>query len=114
MIVVQEVTEWDADIQNHIYFLSDDKSKMYGYVRRGTNKPFTFSKPLGFVASRRKFKPIENTWGFTVEKPTNPSWEVQGSKGNVYTVEKTQTGFTCTCSGFKFRGHCKHIDQIRG
>ena len=114
MIVVQEVTEWDDAIQNHIYFLSDDKSKMYGYVRKGTNRPFTFSKPLGFVASRRKFKAIENTWNFRVEKPTNPSWEVQGSKGNVYTVEKTPTGYTCTCSGFKFRSHCKHIDQIRG
>ena len=114
MIAVQEITEWEDNIPNHIYFLSDDKSKMYGYVRAGTNEPMTFSKPYRFVASRRKFKAIENTWGFQVEKPTNPSWEVQGSKGSVYTVEKTQTGYTCTCSGFKFRSHCKHIDQIRG
>jgi uncharacterized Zn finger protein len=37
---------------------------------------------------------------------------VTGSKGNKYTVEKTENGMTCTCSGFKFRGNCKHTESI--
>lgn len=113
MRVFQETTEWEDNIPNHIYFLSDDKSKMFGYIKAGTNAVFKFSKPFGFDSRKRKFKELANTWGFEEEKPVNPSWQVAGSKGNTYTVEKTSTGYTCTCSGFKFRGHCRHIAEVQ-
>jgi len=112
MLVLQEITEWGNSTPNHIYFLNDDKSKMLAYVRAGTSAVFKFSKPLGFDPRKRKFKEVKNTWGFEEEKPIDPSWQIAGSKGNSYTVEKTQTGYTCTCSGFKFRGHCKHIAAV--
>ena len=112
MRVVQEITEWDDNVPNHIYFLNDDKSKMFAYIRAGSNAVFKFSKPLGFDSRKRKFKEVVNTWGFEEEKPVNPTWQIVGSKGSTYTVEKTQTGYTCTCSGFKFRGHCKHIAAV--
>lgn len=112
MRVMQEITVWEDAIPNHTYFLTDDKSKMLAYIPAGKKAVFKFSKPLGFETKGRKFVEVENTWGFAEEKPVNPSWKIAGSKGNEYTVEKTQTGYTCTCSGFKFRSHCKHIDQI--
>jgi hypothetical protein len=36
-------------------------------------------------------------------------WQVQGSKGNVYTVTQRGAGKTCTCPGFQFRKDCKHV-----
>ena len=39
-------------------------------------------------------------------------WDVAGSKDNVYDVVMQKNGFTCTCPGFKFKGNCKHVQQI--
>jgi hypothetical protein len=38
---------------------------------------------------------------------------VEGSKGNIYEVVQDQTGSSCTCPGFKFRGHCKHLEELK-
>jgi hypothetical protein len=48
----QETTVWDGNVPNHIYLLSTDKSKMYGYIQtRGKeNVPETFKKPYRFDA----------------------------------------------------------------
>lgn len=40
-------------------------------------------------------------------------WTVGGSKeGSEYTITLKDKGFTCTCSGFTFRGKCKHTVQV--
>ena len=57
MIVVQETTNWPWP--NHTYFLSDDKSKMLGYIKQGTEQFIKFNKPLGFDARGRKFTTIK-------------------------------------------------------
>lgn len=36
-------------------------------------------------------------------------WQVQGSKGNVYTVTQRDGHKSCTCPGFQFRKACKHV-----
>lgn len=45
-------------------------------------------------------------------------WPVAGSKGNEYSVELHDKGFACDCTGFSFRGKCKHsqavLDQVEG
>lgn len=110
----QETTVWDSPTANHVYLLNDSKSKMIGYVRAGTNSVFTFKKPIGISMRGRKFMEVANTFGYTVKKtePINPQWQVQGSKGDTYIVERTENGLTCTCSGFKFRGACKHVKEL--
>ena len=35
--------------------------------------------------------------------------QVQGSKGNVYTVTQRGSEKSCTCPGFQFRRACKHV-----
>lgn len=37
---------------------------------------------------------------------------VAGSKGNQYTVKVGAGGSSCTCSGFQFRGKCKHVEAL--
>jgi hypothetical protein len=41
-------------------------------------------------------------------------FEVEGSKGNKYTVKYSANGFwNCECVGFSFRGQCKHIKKAK-
>lgn len=43
---------------------------------------------------------------------TAQSWQVAGSRGNTYTVNRTRSTWTCTCAGFQFRKSCRHITEI--
>lgn len=49
-----------------------------------------------------------NPWTVTTEDFT-----VSGSSGNTYTVTKRNKDFSCDCPAGKFRGTCKHINQIK-
>ena len=106
-----EVTQWADKFPNHVYFLNDSKSKMYAYVRHGTKDPFKFKKAIGFDIRGRKFVEVPNSWKFQVkeEKPEGRVWTVTGSRGDEYKVSELNGNYSCTCSGFRFRGDCKHI-----
>ena len=111
----EETTKWADRTPNHTYLLSDDKTKMYAYVPVGKKSVVTFSKPIRISASGRKFRVVANKWRFEIpkeEQSANPKWEVKGSKGDVYIIEQTDTGLTCTCIGFKFRTKCKHTLDV--
>lgn len=49
-----------------------------------------------------------NPWKTKIE-----TFSVQGSSGNAYTVTKRDNSLTCDCPAGKFRGTCKHINQIK-
>ena len=101
MKIIEEITEWDTEyaVPNHVYFVNDSKDKMFAYVAVGSVKVQEFAKPIKFSVSRRKFQEVANTWGYT------------GSKGAEYVVTELDGVRSCTCSGFKFRGNCRHITQ---
>lgn len=111
----QETTDYGDKIANGVYLLDDAKAKMYAYVSPVDGTVKTFNRPIGISTKGRKFKVVENTYNYTIpeEIAENPRWEVAGSKGNTYFVEKTNNGLACTCSGFKFRGECKHVKQFQ-
>lgn len=44
-------------------------------------------------------------------KPSKRVVMVHGSKGDTYTVELSDKGNNCTCSGFQFRRTCRHIQE---
>ena len=118
MKAFQEITTWDSDftVPNHVYFLNDSRDKMYGYVQAGTGVVQTMRTPYRFHTRGRKFKEVENVWGFGVEekesRPAGRTWQVAGSKGNEYTVSLELGNWSCSCSGFKFRNHCRHVKEI--
>ena len=108
----QEITEWD--VPNHTYLLNNNKDKMIGYVPRSTGKLELFKVTMPFSTTRRKFKAVENTFGYK-EKPEveiGRNWVVKGSKGDTYKVSLKNGRYNCTCSGFMYRGTCKHSKQI--
>jgi len=113
-----EITEWDCEfaVPNHVYFLSDSKDKMYGYVPSGSEIVQRMNKPYRFHTRGRKFREVKNIWKFSVEetesKPQGRTWQVAGSKGNSYTVTQELGTWSCTCSGFRFRGQCRHVSEI--
>ena len=118
MKAFQEITEWDVDFDmpNHVYFLSDSKDKMYGYVKAGTGEILEVATPYKFKASGRKFKEVINTWGFFPREElvlVGETHQVAGSNGAVYTVTNDRGTWTCTCPASKWQaGECKHIRQL--
>lgn len=118
----QETTVWGYNTPNHVYLLSDDKSKMYAYVRHGTDTVFTFKKPIGISARGRKFMEVANTYNYKLEQEETSTevladvavkrWTVPGSKGNTYTVTLKGKTLVCSCPGHTFRGKCKHTAEL--
>jgi hypothetical protein len=110
----QETTDYKDDIANGVYLLNDSKSLMYAYVAPNTKTVKEFKNPIRIDIRGRQFREVENTFKYTIpnEAVKNPRWEVKGSKGDVYIVEQSENGLSCSCAGFKFRGKCKHLDKI--
>jgi hypothetical protein len=119
MKTFQEITEWNCEfaVPNHVYFLSDSKDKMYGYVKSGTGEIQEIATPYKFKASGRKFKEVPNTWGFFPKEElilVGETHKVPGSKGAVYTVTNDRGSWTCTCPSAKWqKAECKHIIQLK-
>ena len=108
MKAFQEITEWDTDftMPNHVYFISDSKDKMYGYVKSSTGEIQEMSTPYKFKASGRKFKEVINTWGFFPREElvlVCETFKVHGSKVEVYTVYNDRGSWTCTCTASKWQ-----------
>lgn len=120
MKAFQEITEWATDfvMPNHVYFLSDSKDKMYGYVQAGTGIVQTMRTPYRFHTRGRKFQEVENVWNFGIEEEVSATrgkeHKVLGSKGNIYTVTNEGGAWSCTCPASKWqKGECKHIVKLK-
>ena len=103
----RETTDWA--VPNHVYLLSTDKSKMYGYIRRGTDVSETFKKPYRFDARGRTFVEVKELGEIDLDLIKTKTWEFVGSKGDTYIVQKLEGVLQCTCPGFKYRSECKHV-----
>ena len=109
-----ETTDYKDSVPNGIYLLDDSKSKMYAFRPRGTGEIKIFANPIRIDVRGRKF--VINSVQFeTAVKPEVPEGrviEVQGSKGDVYKVTESNGNWSCSCSGFRFRGDCKHVKSV--
>ena len=109
----QETTDYKDSIPNGTYLLDDSKTKMYAYIKAGGKSVFKFKNPIRIDTRGRKFQPVPNTFNFKIEEEdADKKWEIKGSKGDTYIVRLSENQYNCTCSGFKFRGKCKHIESI--
>jgi len=109
-----EVTDWKDAVPNHVYLLDDAKSKMFAYVPFGTGKPLTFKAPIRLDMRGRKFtlSPVQFKITVKAPEPEGRVWEIKGSKGDVYKITEVNGTLNCTCSGFRFRGDCKHVKSV--
>jgi hypothetical protein len=110
-----ETTEWtDNSTPNGVYLLDDGKSKMYAFKPFGHGQIKVFKNPIKIDIRGRKFKLNDAQYKTTIdpEMPEGRVWTVKGSKGDEYKVSELNGNLSCTCSGFRFRGDCRHIKQI--
>lgn len=110
-------TTKDAKYPLHIYYVSDDRSKMVGYIASGTTELKRFSKPLSLIVKGRKFQELKSYAeddGVYFEKTLDKlnTNNVVGQVKN-YIIRKMGTKLTCTCPGFQFRRLCKHVTEFR-
>ena len=113
---IAETTVWsDTTIPNGVYLLDDGKSKMYAFRPQSTGAIKVFKNAIRIDTRGRKFvvNPVQFATGVKEPEPQGRAWTVKGSKGDEYTVTELNGNFSCTCSGFRFRGDCKHIKNIQ-
>ena len=110
-----ETTDYKDKVPNGIYLLDDSKAKMYAFRPRGTGDIKVFRNPIRIDVRGRKFvvNPVQFATGVKEPEPEGRTWTVKGSKGDVYKVTDANGLLSCTCSGFRFRGDCKHVKSIR-
>jgi len=110
-----ETTDYRDAIKNGVYLLDDSKSKMYAFRSPVTNSIKVFKNPIRMDMRGRKFivNPVQFPTQVAEPKPEGRVWTVKGSKGDSYQVNEVRGDWSCTCSGFKFRGDCKHVKELR-
>lgn len=102
----------------HTYLI--DGNNLVAYIKQGEDKPFYFKNPIkGFDRRGRKFKETTatpfNDWAKLLKahidvSPVSSIKQIQGSKGEIYTVDLDAK--SCTCAGYTFRGSCKHTKDL--
>lgn len=108
----QETTVWDGNVPNHIYLLNTDKSKLYGYIKSGTQETQVFRKAIQFDQRGRRFVEVTQLGEIDLDEVRSEKWEFTGSKGDTYIVQKIDDVLKCSCPGYTYRGDCKHIKQV--
>ena len=110
-----ETTDYKDNTPNGIYLLDDGKSKMYAFKARGTEAIKVFRNPIRIDVRGRKFvvNPVQFKTELKEPEPEGRVWVVKGSKGDEYKVTESGGNFNCSCSGWRFRGACKHVENIR-
>lgn len=104
--------DWATPTPNHTYLLTDDKSKVYGYIKARSGDTFTFKNPIKFDARRRTFIEVKELGEIDLDQVKGESWEVGGSNGAKYIVQKIDNMLKCSCPGYTYRGECRHVKQI--
>lgn len=116
--ILQEVSQWDADYKcNHIYLLNGDK--IVAYIKQGDTEVNILNHQMRIDKRYRKFIEVQNqalSILIPAETPKNIRVFNVQSKDKVYTVElnTVKNKYTCSCTGYTFRGKCKHIDAVKG
>ena len=109
-----ETTDYKDNTPNGIYLLDDGKSKMYAFRPFGTGTIKVFKNPIRSDLRGRKcaINSVQFKTELTEPEPEGRVFTVTGSKGDQYTVNEVRGSWSCTCSGFRFRGECKHIKEL--
>ena len=113
--ILKETTVWsDGSNANHTYLL--DGTKIIAYAKSSDN---TVQVLKTQIKIDKRYRTFVKTKHFGLEKIIKNSPEKSNtrvfkvkSKTKEYFVELSDYNYTCTCTGFSFRGKCKHITAV--
>jgi hypothetical protein len=108
----ETTADWASPTPNHVYLLNNTKDKMYGYIKAGTDEVTVVKKAYRFDARRRTFAEVKELGEIDLDTVKGETWEVAGSNGARYIVQKIDNMLKCNCPGYTFRGDCKHVKEI--
>jgi len=96
--------ETTTDLPQHDYIVAGDK--MLAYRKWSTGEWAVFKKPMSFSKKGRTFSKLKEAVPAVLDDASVIT--VQGSGGKTYTIRNGK----CSCPGFGFRGHCKHVEAL--
>ena len=112
--ILKETTIWSGGSNvNHTYLL--DGTKIIAYAIFGGDEIQSLKTQIKIDKRYRTFVKV-NHFGLTrlinkTPKNNTRVFKIK-SKTKEYFVELSDYNYTCTCTGFNFRGKCKHIDAV--
>jgi hypothetical protein len=114
--ILKEITQWStgSSVRNHTYLL--EGNKLIAYAKFGTDEIVISKKQFNIDKRYRKFI-SDNHSGLSAlikKQKTDPNtrvFKVQSGEKEYFVTNKSEK-YTCTCTGFNFRGKCKHIDAV--
>jgi hypothetical protein len=114
--ILKEITVWNSREQpNHTYLLGDS-GRIIAYAPDHGNKIIVLKSQMKIDKRYRKFVKTNHPGlsKFLSNHKSEPGvrkFEVQ-SKDKKYIVSLREEEYSCTCTGFTFRGQCKHINAV--
>jgi len=113
--ILKETTVWsDGSNINHTYLL--EGAKIIAYAKYGGDDVQVLKTQIKIDKRYRTFVKSNHSAlaKFIKTTPTKSSTRVFKikSKAKEYFVELFDYNYTCTCTGFSFRGKCKHITAV--
>lgn len=115
--ILKEVTVWNCDFKqpNHTYLLGDS-GRIIAYAPWHGDEIVVIKSGMKIDKRYRKFVKTTHPGLFklSTKQKTEPgvrTFNVK-SKDKNYTVSVKGSNYSCTCTGFSFRGQCKHITAV--
>jgi hypothetical protein len=115
--IIRETTVWDVSfrVQNHTYLL-DARGYILAYAKSATGEITELKGKIRLDKRRRSFIRVKHDGLASLvhrrtEKKSTRTFKVT-SKDKEYFVEFDSKKYSCTCTGFTFRGKCKHITAV--
>lgn len=116
--ILKETTVWNTDysVCNHTYLLDGDK--IVAYIKDGddTETVNMVNSKMRIDKRYRKFIVVKNSaLQKLIPKQIDTNVRIFKVKSDTkeYIVElKDNKKYSCTCTGFTFRGKCKHITAV--
>ena len=113
--ILKETTIWaDGSNSNHTYLL--DGNKIFAYAKFHGNDVEILRTKISIDKRYRTFvktkhSGLEKLIKSQTEKSNTRVFKVK-SNNKEYFVELSDDNFSCTCTGYTFRGKCKHITAV--